>query len=194
MSPFCPSLLACSGTYRKRWTMSERQYAKTAGFSEQEIQLGLAINFAATPKISKQVGMIVHIKYHISLPRPWSQLQVAERFAILRDVYLCPRMYASKLQPRDPDDPTYPLESSIAPWLPDDKPIPKFGTSCAHCPTEFESFFTSGLDLEHRVVIDVWRHTTGSCSNGCSDGGHCELYKPRHRKIKVLYEAAQSIG
>jgi hypothetical protein len=192
MMPLCPSLLACSGTYRKRWTTQERQLARDAGFKEQDIQLGLAINFAATPRVSKQVGLICHIKYHITLPRPWSQLQVPERFAILRDIYLCPHMYASKLQPRDPSDPTYPSVSSIAPWLPDNKPIPKFSTSCHHCPTEFQSFFTSGLDLEPLVQLDVWRHMTESCSDGCSDAGHCE-YKSRPRRVKVLYEATPAI-
>lgn len=176
----CPSLLCCSGTYRKPWAAQERLYAQNAGFSNECLEFGLPIKFEANARSEALgtdfpiEGLISHIEYTIELPQPWYCLHIAERFAILRNFYLCPHTLAFKLQPRDPYDPTYPSDSSIAHSLPS-VPIPPVEMNCAGCSKEFQCSFTSVLDAKHRIVIDVWQNNRGrNCCDGFKEMVHCD--------------------
>ncbi|KAF2119329.1 hypothetical protein BDV96DRAFT_642360 [Lophiotrema nucula] len=190
----CPSTLACSGTFLKPWATQDIGILTNTGFDQHIIQNGLPITYKATTRLGKfsasSTPLLSHVQYRIELPSPWSSFSTAERFAILRDFYLCPHIYASKLQYRDPSDPTYPADSSISYWLPD--PIPESQLLCQFCYADFRAVFSSTSELEHGIAIDVWRNLDGGCNDGFKELVYChprDYWGPyKYGQVKQTFE------
>ncbi|KAF2475467.1 uncharacterized protein BDR25DRAFT_391572 [Lindgomyces ingoldianus] len=184
----CLSVLTCSGTYHKPWA---DQDIEDVGFSQEELKQGLPIKYSTTARLAKDLTidrLITHVNYQINLPQHWSSFSVAQRYAILRDLYLCPHTYASKIQYRDPDDPTYPADSSIAHWLPSRGQIPDSIWRCSQCPTEFRARVGSDSGLVCRFEIDVWQHSTGSCGDGMIEMVHCGAATETNYDACLIFE------
>jgi len=198
-SGICAALLNCAGTYRKPLAFQEKAFMKNAGFTQEDVDLGLAITYEASGRIcSATPKLLTHIKYRINLSRSWISYTVAQRGAILRQFYLCPHTFASKVQHRDPSDPTYPTDSSITHWESHQGPMPIAKWICSSCPTDFRS--TAEFDEaknQHSIVFDVWRESTRNCNDGLSELAFCKT--PNHiiqvklGRIREAFEAAAPI-
>jgi hypothetical protein len=195
----CASLLSCAGTFRKPLAFQERAFIKNAGFSQDDVDLGVAITYEASGRISSPTSkLLAHIKYRINLSHPWISYTVAQRGAILRKFYLCPHTFASKVQHRDPSDPTYPMDSSIAHWESHQGPMPIAKWICSSCPTEFRSTAEfNESKKQHSIVFDVWRESTRNCNDGLTELTFCKTPNHNHRlkldRIREAFEAAASI-
>ncbi|KAF2732323.1 hypothetical protein EJ04DRAFT_554159 [Polyplosphaeria fusca] len=158
----------------------------------------LKISYTADARIStpkSRAVVITHVQYQICLPGPWRSFKPAERYAILGEFYLCPHVYASKLQYRDPNDCTYPADSSISHSLPET--IPDCQLTCPACLADFRAQF---LQSEGSIiVIDVWRELSGGCNDGFKDRIYCSpaIYSGgslhgHSGKIRAAYDAAET--
>ena len=192
----CATVLNCAGTYRKPFAFQETAFIKKAGFSQDDVESGLAITYEACGRISVPAcKLLTHITYRINLRSPWVSYTVAQRGAILRGFYLCPHTFASKVQHRDPGDPTYPSDSSIVHWESHQGPMPIVRWICYSCPTEFQS--TAELDessKQHSIVFEVWRESTRNCNDGFSEMTFCKTPNHNHwmklDRVRVAFEAA----
>ncbi|KAF2682965.1 hypothetical protein K458DRAFT_390242 [Lentithecium fluviatile CBS 122367] len=195
----CPSLLNCAGTYRKPWTPQIGPFIKRAGFSQQEVDLGLAIGFEATGRIFAPASkLLTHIKYRIELRHPWTSYTIAQRGAVLQGFYLCPHTLASKVQPRDPRDPTYPADSSMAHWQSHQGPMPIALWACPHCSSEFRSAPEFDSEREqYSVVFEVWRESTKNCNDGMIEMTFCgnpnKHWWSKLGRIREMWAAATPI-
>ncbi|KAF2267181.1 hypothetical protein CC78DRAFT_530981 [Lojkania enalia] len=194
----CASLLECSGTYRKPWATHELRAMADIGFPN--VEQGLLLNYRARVREKRarnaqviKFPLASHVQYVIELPKPWSTLLVSERYAVLRGLYLCPHVYASKLQYRDTTDPTYPTDSSVSHWLPD--PIPECTRHCSHCFVDFRCRFGSASELHHLIKIDVWKTLNGICGDGFTESVHCPpLNGPlQYGLAKELFETGKPL-
>ncbi|KAF2250041.1 hypothetical protein BU26DRAFT_504442 [Trematosphaeria pertusa] len=194
------SLLTCAGTYIKPWADNDKSYAEDAGFSKDDLQMGLQITYEASGRISTKHTadrLVTHVQYRINLPRPWTSFAVAQRFAILRDFYLCPHVYASKVQYRDPHDPTFPADSSIKHWLPHEGPVPEATLTCSKCSAEFRS--TVEDDKGHQsITFDVWSESNRTCNDGLTETTFCQGTSYSNgllgnSKIRGMFESAPAI-
>ncbi|KAJ4349446.1 uncharacterized protein N0V89_008061 [Didymosphaeria variabile] len=199
--PFCSALLTCAGTCHKPLSPADRSTLEGTGFDSLDATLGLPIQYKASPRIyayRAKHSVIVHIRYRISTPHPWTSFTTPQRYAILRGFYLCPHTYASKVQHRDKTDPTYPADSSIAHWLPHQGPVPEAQWRCKHCPSEFVSNFkTTDERGRNQLVFDVWKTTLKRCNEGvaemtlCKTQGAVEMVVQTN--LRTAWERAEAI-
>ncbi|KAF1976774.1 hypothetical protein BU23DRAFT_626216 [Bimuria novae-zelandiae CBS 107.79] len=174
----CSSLLACAGTCHKPLSSSDRGVLDHAGFQDLCTDLGIPIHYEAQPRILRSGSsftVLVHIQYRISIPLPWTSFSTSQRYAILRKLYLCPHVYASKVQYRDPDDATFPADSSIAHWLPHQGPVPEARCHCSQCPSVFLSNFNIKDDQgRDQIVFDVWKTSAKRCDDNIPENTLCQ--------------------
>ncbi|KAF2175108.1 hypothetical protein K469DRAFT_702980 [Zopfia rhizophila CBS 207.26] len=182
----CMSILACSGTYRKPWTADDRIHAEYAGFKDDDLELGIPIKYKADARLAADnLEIISHVQYQIDLPQPWTSLELAECWAIIRGLYVCPH--------------------TLSHWLVTTERQKESTWICSTCPTDVRGTINSDANSDENadengnekssIVIDVWQNSVGRCGDRMTDTVLCPVSGQwfRKGKIREMFESARPL-